>query len=379
MADGIFVLDGLYDTKLGMMCVPAIARDGVERCVPRDLRPMGPYIDAADGGPDYSDACTTPLITLPKSACADPARVFIRSRARRRGNRDGLDYWRIGAKTSPTTIFSPRMSSCAEGPPDATSDYYELGAPLAPTDFVAFVRRDVAVSSALVRAVVLEGEDGSRLQSDEDFIDVARGTPCEFAVADDGVERCMPVSAIPYQGGPFGNCQKVVAAPVYDCARGPDQCVPIAATEFPPTAAGSTPAHSRLVERTQLVGGVPVKQSAIYDSQIDDTCTFEKAADGKVRCLPASAAFQIAAFADATCTTPLFTANACGAAPRLARVIEGSACDPIVRIHAIKPAEKVFQRQWDGCVEVPQGGGEAFVTAEEVPAATFAEATSTSP
>lgn len=430
-ADGIFVLDGLYDTKLGFMCVPGIASDGVERCVPRDVLPLGPYADGSDAGPDYADAtCSTPLVTIPKTTCADAARVLVRSSGGV-GDRDGKSYWRIGAPTTPAKIYPASFGKCSESAPVAAYDYYERGAPLPPTEMVAFVRKEDALSPAL-RAVVLEGEDGSRLQAARDFIDVARNKPCEIALAEDGVSRCTPLSANLYQDRMFVDASCLEPAAIAYCSRvlcddstvtepihsgmsgacmpdrhrfyaagprvasgdvhfgsGPAECSavikqtstiveigsPIGSTAFPAVLPGSAAAHSRLVERTHLVGGVPVAQAALFDPRLDDDCRFEKTADGKVRCLPAQAARATLRFADAACTTPLFSpAASCQPTPKHARIVEGSACDPVVRIHAVTPATHAFERRDGACVEAPQYP-DTFIAGDELPATAFVEAT----
>lgn len=431
-ADGMFFLDGLWDTKLNMMCVPAIASDGVERCVPRNVRPLGPYADAIDAGPDYLDACRTPIVTIAKTECADAAKVFIR-RPSYSGEGRGADYWRIGASIAPPTIFYPAMSECLERSPDPAYAYFERGEAFAPTDFVAFSRHDLPVSSAL-RAVVLEGEDGSRIRTENDFVDVARGKPCELALAEDDQKRCLPVSANLYQGIGYADadCHTAAAFTRGDCVAGigacddssvtqpigpganvcagdrsrfyaagpsvssneirfspqPGECTDpikqqgpivevgpvLAPASFPSVAVGTESAHSRLVERTLVVGDAAVRQSAVFDPQIDDECTFEKAADGKVRCLPAHAAATNGLFADPACTTPALVGDGCQPAPpKYARVVDGAACDPVVRIHAVVPATHVFSRSSDGSCSEFAGSSGLFVAGAEVPATTFVE------
>jgi hypothetical protein len=433
--DTIFVLDGFYDTKLGLMCVPGIASDGVERCVPRDVLPLGPYADGSDSGPDYADAtCSTPVVTISKLTCADPVRVVVRSSGGV-GGRDGASYWRIGAPISPAKICPSSFGKCSESAPDPAYDYFERGAPLPPTELVAFVRHDVSVSPAL-RAVVVEGEDGSRIQVERDFIDVARSEPCEIAVAEDGVLRCTPLSANSLSDRTFADasCVKRAAFGAVTCSRGLGKCdestvselIFVAASDacasdrhrfytagpaivtgevhfgsgptecsapikqsstiievgsriepaaFPPALPGNLARQSRLVERTLLVGDAPVKQAALFDPQIDDECRVEKAVDGKNRCLPAHAVGASRAFADAACTTPIFSADPCRPAPKLARVVEGSTCDPAVRIVAVAAATRAFERTADGtCLEAPLSPGE-LVAGDEVPPTTFVEAT----
>jgi hypothetical protein len=437
-ADGIFVLDGFYDTKLGFMCAPAIASDGVERCAPRDVLPLGPFADGSDSGPTTADAsCSTPIVTIAKTTCSDPARVLVRSSTAVGGvdGRDRASYWHIGASISPAKIYTSSFGRCSESAPDPAYDYFELGSPLPPTDLVAFVRRDVAVSPAL-DAVVVEGDDGSRLQIDQDFIDVARNQPCEIAVADDGVSRCTPLSANLYQDRVFvdDGCLTHAAFRAFNCSRGLGRCdestvtelvfggpssacvanrhrfyaagpevvtgevrlgsgpaecgapgkqsspivavgSPIDPTRFPPVIAGSAASQSRLVERTLLVGGAPVRRAALFDPAIDDECHFEKAADGRTRCLPAHAVAPSRGFADAACTTPLFFADPCLPPPKRARIVEGAACDPVVRIRAVTAATHAFDRSADGtCVERPPTP-EELVAGDEIPPTEFVEAT----
>lgn len=437
-ADGIFVLDGFYDTKLGFMCAPAIASDGVERCAPRDVLPLGPFADGYDSGPASADAsCSSPIVTIAKSTCSDPARVLVRSSTGVHGvdGRDRASYWHIGASISPAKIYASSFGRCSESAPEPAYDYFALGAPLPPTDLIAFVRRDVAVSPA-VRAVVVEGEDGSRLQVGQDLIDVARNEPCEVALADDGVSRCTPISANLYQGRVFvdDGCLTHAAFRAFNCSRGLGRCdestvtepvfggpsgacvpdrhrfyaagpevvtgevrlgsgpaecgapgkqsspivavsSPINPTTFPPVIAGSAASQSRLVERTLLVGGAPVRRAALFDPAIDDECRFEKAADGKTRCLPAHAVAPSRGFADAACTTPLFFADPCLPPPKRARLVEGSSCDPVVRIHTVNAAAHAFDRNAEGsCVERPLTP-EELVAGDEIPPTAFVEAT----
>lgn len=429
-ADGILVIDGFFDTKLGIRCAPGLASDGVERCLPREVIPAGPSADAGDGGPDYADAaCSTPLVTVWKKTCADPARVLVRP-SRAAGNKPaGKGYWRIGAPVTPATIYPATFGTCRESAPAEDYAYYGLGTEIAPSELVAFTRSEIAVSPAL-RAVVFEGEDGSRLQADNTFIDTARNAPCEIALAEDGVSRCTPLAAsgvlhrsyadagcrVPAAIGgrdactparacdsttvgetlnddPFNACSltrrrfftagPAVAIPYLGepqmCVASPQTIpfiavgAPIPPATFPATVAGAKPARTRLVERVVFVGDAPVKQTAVFDPQINDECSFGRTVDGKVRCLPSHAAKQSLLFGDATCTTPLLYKPTCDDSTTFGRVEEGSVCDPVVHMHALVPVTKVFDNRYGTCDEV--AGATGFIAGAEIPATTFVEAT----
>lgn len=435
-ADGIFVLEGLYDSELGLMCEPSITSDGTARCVPRDSIPLGPYADWEDGGPDYlDDGCSKPVVTIRKSSCSDPARVVVRS-SRLNDRQAAAGYWRIGTPMTPTKLFRSNMGTCEETSVDPENSYFERGAPLASVGFVAFVRHEVPLSSA-IRALVLEGEDGSRVQTQE-FIDAIRGEPCEIAVAEDNVTRCTPVAAGIYQNRTFSDADCRTPAAAIACSLGPDACdqstvteripgplsdgcvptryrfytagapveggavhfgagptecampilqttpfvevgPPIAPTTFPAVVPGSLPSELRLVEETLGVDGAPMKQFSIFDPQLDDECRFEKAGDGKVRCLPAHAAVPSVRFADAACTIPLYSpVDVCEGATttKYARIVEGSSCDPIVRIRAVSPATQAFERR-DGISCVAASTEATFMIGDEIPPTTFVEGTPT--
>ncbi len=347
-ADGFFVFETFFDTKLGIECVPGMASDNVRRCLPRNVYWKFPKIGTSTP-PHYfeaSDCKGGRLIEVWKGEpqCTDPARTVAR------GFGSASDYERIGEPRTPASYLSIFYSGqvCYEATASPDFDYFAPGAPIAATDLVAFtVGGEVDVAPGL-RALVLEGEDGSRYPQG-DFVNVARGQPCHLGLAADDVQRCVPSAAYSMYSEAFVDeaCTSHAAVPLGDstcppglcddravetgawpsdanpsCAekvayheRGPERpivrysragsapCEPASSdsdqsfSSFAigeeidpktlPKATDGVTTHARLKERTVIVGGVSVQRVSIVDPTLDDEeCTFETAADGKPRCLP---------------------------------------------------------------------------------------------
>jgi hypothetical protein len=84
---------------------------------------------------------------------------------------------------------------------------------------------------------------------------------------------------------------------------GPDRAQPNA--ESPPSKAATTTSGTRLKARN-FTGEDGSKQFVgWFDSQLNQGCGFQGAADGKIRCLPAAAMMSRGFFADSNCTQAL--------------------------------------------------------------------------
>ncbi|MBN9160886.1 MAG: hypothetical protein BGO98_42070 [Myxococcales bacterium 68-20] len=333
-ADGFFVFDTFFDTKLGIECVPGIASDNVRRCLPRNVYRKLPKIGSTP--PQYFEApdCKDGrLIEVWKGEgrCTDPARIVAV------GFGSASDYERIGEPRTPAselnTIYSGKSCSETIAPPEY--EFFAPGAPIAATDLVAFTVREVDVAPGL-RALVLDGEDGSRYPQG-DFVNVARGQPCHLGLAADDVKRCVPSAgsyrsseafvdeactshaAIPLNELPRDDGSACTLGPCDDravttgawpsaanpCAekvayheRGPERpivrytragsapCEPASSdsdqgfSSFAigeeidpktlPKATDGVTTHARLEERTVIVGGVSVQRVSIVDPTLDD-------------------------------------------------------------------------------------------------------------
>src|SRR4051794_33623767 len=62
-AEGAFVFDGLYDTKLDTPCYPYPTADGIDHCIPAARAYIGYFAD---------DQCTSAVAITAKGACDNP-------------------------------------------------------------------------------------------------------------------------------------------------------------------------------------------------------------------------------------------------------------------------------------------------------------------
>ena len=105
----------------------------------------------------------------------------------------------------------------------------------------------------------------------------------------------------------------------------------------------------------QAGGGARLFVGRFEDTSRGEECVAALAGDGRVRCLPASPAYRVAAaFTDASCTQPVRVAllsAACPVAPEKALVAEESpSCPRQVRLYAAGPKEQrpLFYKSADG-------------------------------
>lgn len=433
-ADGLFVLDGFYDAKLGLMCRPGLASDGARRCVPRDVLPGDPAAGSLNVSAQLSspDCSSGPLIVLPKSTCHDAGRFVEPGLAKpdTDPNTPQRDVLRIGPPSTAPQHYVRTFSGCRAAPSSAELEYLEEGEPLPASELAAFPRViDVTVSSAL-HAFYLGGEDGSQAPTGV-YFDVARNQPCRAGRAEDGSERCLPET--PFARDPNNyvddacethalipdrkwSCDSlcdpttgreelpVDAARDLECqpprtayyAAGPKaptglhhkgdtegSCsnnsadpaseIRAAGDRLPPTA---FPPLS-LVEARGV--RLSVRGGTVTDSAIGDECSFATATDGRVRCLPVHTAKRTSYFADAACTQNAYLGPRWCGTTKYVRTEEGDPCAPTVRLFDAVKLERAFLRlDTDGgsaCVAADVRTARLYTAGAEVSPATFLEGT----
>jgi hypothetical protein len=147
----------------------------------------------------------------------------------------------------------------------------------------------------------------------------------------------------------------------------------------PDANADTTQSGSRL-KATYYVGSDGSKQFASWSDSArgNETCTFQVAADGATRCLPAGS-YSYSYFSNSTCTTPAVMLTSCGAAPRyiLAPDTTSSCTVSPVHIHSVSgPVSTLYIKSGSTCTTyaVP-AGYVAFAGGAEIPASAFQDAT----
>jgi hypothetical protein len=429
-AEGTFIYDAPFDSKLGTVCYPSRTEDGVLRCVPQVTASITTF---ADGN------CTTLLGERTKGACVKPTigERFISSAT------DPCDTryvpYSLGAVVDVAKVYTKSNGvDCVQSDASPDSEYYAVLAPIAPADLVTFTQSIVPLTPEL-GAYVLDGDDGSRIQRSY-FTDVKRGKACDPNVAGDGQLRCTPRAKASANGfyGAFSDtactasiAESAICTVAYETfddstATTLDQvsCKPNVFRAFTlgakrasrdeyrsdhdggctgplvgtrdvydigaEIAPASMPAFTvtlgggpRVVERTLVSGGVVAQHASFFvsDTTLGTACNYATAADGKLRCLPSGIGASV--YADDKCTTVLGAqVEDCGAVKYVLRSDEtGGACNSVQHVHV--PGTKLdvattpaFQRNGVNCMPIGGSNIIAYYTlGAEVPASTFAEGT----
>jgi hypothetical protein len=184
---------GVFDAKAGTWCGPALAADGVERCLPSGGHGTNGYADSA---------CTQPLTFALPPDCRDSlksktpyhlqAGELLASEC---SPRPRVRVSSIGEKAGvPDPIYVYSGPDCTPMPNFDSQAYFPIGRELPPETFVPFEMKEAAcgpgmTSGTRLKAIVREA-GGARLP--EHFRDSELGRICTVRPASDGVTRCLP-------------------------------------------------------------------------------------------------------------------------------------------------------------------------------------------
>lgn len=343
---GVREVTGFADTARGEDCTFTETTSGL-RCLPRvSYGVTGAFADAA---------CTVPLAVLP--SCTADVKYVARPGAR--STQPGcavtsvVDEVRPVTKPAKTAYVNNGAGCVAQG--DAPANAFELGAAVPLTSFVGASEK---TTSGALSERIAEGEDGSRLRVGYQI--GALSVDCTMHLGGDGVVRCLPqttygslyyadaecktpawsttgasrcneprvVSTVDENatdqcGGALrffrvadeaigddpggllysGSGRSCSGRPAYN-GQGQSLRAVTEVTASIPTIARVGEGEGRLrpaFVRSGDGGGALVR--GFYDTEKKVDCRFAKAADGKMRCLPAVPK-GVFFFTDGACSSP---------------------------------------------------------------------------
>lgn len=284
---------------------------------------------------------------------------------------------------------------------------------------------------ARLRAIHHETPDGLAVFAG--YRDTQQGQACAFAVAGDGVLRCLPSGGgvasastsvryfadaacsrpiATYAGGPCATPPRTIS--ISDASSCPSRsrqyavgarvsgyagysrddtgaCVSVGfstntelyeiGVELAPSTwvaarEQAAPAVSGLA-RIDLVAEDGARGlSAFVDAARGASCNFRIAADGAARCVPSSAAYVTTSmFADAACSAALATRSTSSCpAPAFALASTQAGCTTQTRVHATGPSAAPYYASPTGCAPFASGISQQYYrVGVEVPASSFAQ------
>jgi len=115
-----------------------------------------------------------------------------------------------------------------------------------------------------------------------------------------------------------------------------------------------------------------------FDSQRNEDCSFNKAVDGKERCMPSGIGVVTSTFADPTCTQ--FTAvTSSGCSPKYATAYDTSSCGTSYTYHLYSVGtllSTIYYKSGNTCVSgTPPAGYSYYALGAEIPASSFVGST----
>jgi hypothetical protein len=118
----------------------------------------------------------------------------------------------------------------------------------------------------------------------------------------------------------------------------------------------------------------------LWDTELNHACSFNRASDGKMRCIPNNWDDSIEVFSDASCTQALYTRmqiGPCTSADYIMRVNQGSCEMPggyaFYTLGAAATPTKVYQKSGVDCVQNTRLTEPLYAMGAEVPSSTFLE------
>jgi hypothetical protein len=355
--DGSSEFIRLHDTDFAETCSYAVAADGVLRCLPAvDGAPF------ADGAIRYTDDLCTAAIGQLTAPVVGDLPGYMRELVPPVDPCAGLvpHFYQLADRLviAPDTIIFQKVGDVCTGVAAPVTDFFAVAAELPANTFVEGT--ESFTDSGRIQQPQVDGADGSRVCNtvgplrDRDLSD----HPCSLEQSEDASLRCLPEDVGPtsvfsddlcaapievalvdetcnadaaYATDPAGAACQLrrrvrelggpLAAPVFELVA--DVCTAAAAD---PVAHGigasvspfsfaeltprtDAPAAGGRLDRVDLVtdDGLRMFGSRWLDTELDQACTFRRAADGTDRCLPQESPLELVArsisvFTDAACT-----------------------------------------------------------------------------
>lgn len=342
-----------HDKMFDADCSYTAAADGALRCLP--VVNNNPF---AQGQVRYTDVgCTQPIAELTAAGIQPSPRYLVSAALTEDGCSQVSTYYNLGMQqpiTAGATIYGIVNGGCSALTAGA-NDYYSITSELPVTSFIEGTV--TATDSGRLSIQQVDASDGSRYCGTLDALhDSDLDTDCALHYGEDGAIRCLPQMLPQQQVFSDATCtqplqivleDQTCPSPAHftgvalggDCsyrlrvqalgdlisdplylnagACGPAdtgaaktyQVGPVVSVfSFAELTADNVPVGSRL-ERSDLVaGGLRLFRGQWLDTMLNTPCSFQAAADGSVRCLPAGTlqapvAQLTSAFTDAACAT----------------------------------------------------------------------------
>jgi hypothetical protein len=335
---------GFHDAERNEDCTFQPAEDGRMRCLPGVV----PFYGASG----FSDpACTVPLVGFTQSCDAAP--TYGTTYDPGACAQTAKELHKLVAITGPTYVQGPNGCTAQSAtPPPGAPGVRALGELVSWTDFVE--GKPTVAPGDPISERVLVGSDGSRQHSG--FRNESLGTSCSFETMSDGVTRCLPETnrgPVLYDDTTcttplavnFGTSCNTAERPFWLDAMGASKCRDIRAV-FSVSSTFRNPGSSDVIQlhersamnplecnagssytvsivgsglrsvdaditaslpQTNRVGGgderlvpalvadgdKPALVPGWYDRERQVDCTFKRASDGKLRCLPTATAARL--------------------------------------------------------------------------------------
>jgi hypothetical protein len=129
--DGTQLPAGFFDTARNEACGPALAEDGITRCLPTSTyenRSASQFFYFADA------SCSVHLVALTASDCTAPAYLALSSSA----CGVGASYQPLSAIAAPAAVYANQTGSCVQQPNvPAATQWLQAGASVPSSAFVA--------------------------------------------------------------------------------------------------------------------------------------------------------------------------------------------------------------------------------------------------
>jgi hypothetical protein len=343
----VAAFDGFQDLELGTRCSVTTLNDSA-RCAPSPV---------ATGTIAFTDAGCTSRMFLPAAEIGD-ATYFRQSVVAADGCGNDLLYAKIGTTylhPAGGTLYSLNGAGACVGAAKPAATYYRIDPDLSLDAMVGFTA-ETTVEGKRLDFAVLEADDGTKTCQGS-LTDVATGEECSVTTAEDGVARCLPLTAPvtvgssdlmctqPLQyatneascgapaaavGGLVDSSFCVARTRLFDLdepitAAYDATCVAVTADtdtslyalgaaispfSYPASLRERVDVGERLERLDNLIEGGPRLPTArAWDGELGLTCVFQAMADGSLRCRPIGESEQVASaaarFSDAACATPI--------------------------------------------------------------------------
>jgi hypothetical protein len=401
LEDGTVDVIGIWDAQLAARCTFQRGDDDVWRCVPTEYTQESTFLDKA---------CSKRVAVVDDNC---PVALLYR-------DEKGTLHRPAGPVVQGRTTYSARLCGYEE-PHENT---FDIGEPIPASSFVT--GRLVIVGDGRIRALMLDGDDGSRTMVG--YHDAQLDTDCAFYKAGDKA-FCVPpegahsdllfrdasctdevsvavlnppledgigtytvhvgacnavevhrvgMSLGPlYQGGPRGGCRPSQTS-VNEL--GPDIASELYSVALP------------VVDRRGRVARTLIGDSvAWYDTKRSEPCVFDLATDGTMRCLPLGVVLEKRGFETNDCSGPeIFRSPdldvplpSCEPPARFGSTIKPlppscGAKRPVLSIDGSREGHLVSYRESDGSCSVPSVPiRELILTVHEVAPSDFASAAAT--